>query len=157
MCPLLRLDDGRHMTFRVGFTGTRHGMSLHQRQALDAILLAFRMARPDIHLYLHHGKCLGADYSANKIAYMNGLTRVAHPSDNPAWTFEDAVDEERPAKPPLARNKDIVYECDVLIVAPLTDVEEVRSGTWSTKRYAEKIGKPYIILERESEVTGTRP
>lgn len=48
--------------------------------------------------------------------------------------------EERPAKPYLERNKDIANEgIDGLIAAPSGWVEELRSGTWATVRYARKL------------------
>lgn len=49
---------------------------------------------------------------------------------------------------PLARNRRIVAAVDVLIAAPETDREELRSGTWATIRYARAAGKPVVMLSR---------
>ena len=50
-------------------------------------------------------------------------------------------------KPYLERNKKIVNCCDILIAAPKQINEVLRSGTWSTIRYAKKIGiEVFIIL-----------
>lgn len=57
-----------------------------------------------------------------------------------------ACNIEYPVKPPLKRNYDIVDACDILLAAPRTLTEELRSGTWATIRYARKTGKKYLIL-----------
>jgi hypothetical protein len=49
-------------------------------------------------------------------------------------------------KPFLDRNKDIVNSCDILIACPENDIEVLRSGTWSTIRYAKKINKPVLLF-----------
>lgn len=46
----------------------------------------------------------------------------------------------------LARNRDIVDETEILIACPGHMHEELRSGTWSTIRYAVKIQRPHIII-----------
>lgn len=127
---------------KVGFTGTRKGMSPRQRRQLAAILHAVTE--------IHHGDCVGADEQAHELAVEAGIRRVVHPPSNPgkrAWCGIDDGSTVLPAKPYLARNRDIVDACDVLMAAPYGP-EEVRSGTWSTVRYARKIGKATRILER---------
>ena len=47
-------------------------------------------------------------------------------------------------KPYLDRNRDIVDACEVLLATP-DGPERLRSGTWSTVRYARKIGKPVEV------------
>ena len=44
------------------------------------------------------------------------------------------------------RNKDIVNSCDILIACPENDKEVIRSGTWSTIRYAKKINKTVLLF-----------
>jgi len=56
------------------------------------------------------------------------------------------------AKPYLDRNQDIVDGADILIAAPNEDKEIVRSGTWSTVRYARKSKKKIILVLRSGEV-----
>lgn len=55
---------------------------------------------------------------------------------------------ELPAAEYLERNKNIVDSVELLIVAPKSPHEELRSGTWSTYRYAKRIGVPTLILPR---------
>ena len=47
----------------------------------------------------------------------------------------------------LDRNKDIVNNCDLLIAAPKENTEVLRSGTWSTVRYAKQLGVTVVIIE----------
>jgi predicted Rossmann fold nucleotide-binding protein DprA/Smf involved in DNA uptake len=47
---------------------------------------------------------------------------------------------------PLVRNKVIVNISDVILATPFEDKEVMRSGTWSTIRYARKVGKTPIII-----------
>jgi hypothetical protein len=49
-------------------------------------------------------------------------------------------------KPYLDRNKDIVKSCDLLIAFPNSKEEQIRSGTWSTMRFAKKIKRKMIII-----------
>jgi hypothetical protein len=72
---------------------------------------------------------------------------VGHPC-----TLEDQrahcdVDERRPLRPPLVRNRNIVDACTILTAAPRSTAEELRSGTWSTVRYARAHMVPDIILK----------
>ena len=45
----------------------------------------------------------------------------------------------------MARNDRLVEYADVLLAFPLTEEEEVRSGTWATVRRARKVGIPVEI------------
>ena len=46
----------------------------------------------------------------------------------------------------LKRNKNIVNGCNILIACPIDNKPVLRSGTWSTIRYAEKINKKVMIF-----------
>ena len=113
---------------KVGFTGTRNGMSVSQRRQLQAVCYALRTMRE-----FHHGDAIGADKQAAAfVATARGVEVVPHPAGDD----------------PLARNRRIVEACDILIAAPETDREVVRSGTWATVRYARAAEKPVIHLSR---------
>ena len=133
----------------LGFTGTREGISDHQRAQLTMLILAGNWSE------FHHGDCVGADADAHEIAKAAGLRIIVHPPLNEAYRAfvpQAEVAEFRPADEYLSRNRDIVDESALLIACPRSDVEERRSGTWSTVRYARRTGRPVLVLQRD-EVT----
>lgn len=125
----------------VGFTGSREGMSPEQKRDLMSFF--------DDHtvLEVHHGDCIGADADFHELCSQHVSTPkiIIHPPNNPTLrAYKTGIICD--PKPYLERNKDIVDVCQVLIACPKTKQEELRSGTWSTIRYARKIGRPVIIL-----------
>ncbi len=135
---------------RVGFTGTRAGMTGPQ-------FAAFVMSLPAGMTLFRHGCCIGADEEAAlHVADMVPIIAVfGHPSDMPAMTSEDALaacaDTATPERP-IHRNRHIVDGSDMLIASP-SGPETMRSGTWSTIRYARKMGKPITICWPNGAVT----
>ena len=131
----------------IGFTGTQDGMTSEQHIAVIDIV---RQVSPN---GVHHGDCVGADEEFHRIAQSLRVPIVIHPPDNPvkrAWC-EGGLVKDR--KPYLERNHDIVDSVDLLIAAPRTSEEQLRSGTWSTVRYARKIGKSIVIITPNGTVT----
>src|SRR5689334_75878 len=61
---------------RIGFTGTRHGMTPAQERTLHGMLAA-RQGAP-----LHHGDCIGADAQAHELASLLGHRVTIHPPNN---------------------------------------------------------------------------
>jgi hypothetical protein len=136
---------------RVGFTGNRHGMTLEQKRTFvnelsDLVVVEF-----------HYGDCVGADDDAFWIC--RGVARVlhAHPATlGPEWDaqwqartaerFPNDGIVEHPPLHPLKRNKMIVNSSDLLYACPEEFEEKLRSGTWSTVRYAVANGKPVRII-----------
>lgn len=119
---------------KIGFTGTRQGMTRLQGQALKDMLC-------DAEGEFHHGDCLGADHEAHDIATELHLFTVAHPPSDTrlrAFTVANRIMEPLPY---LERNRNIVRATDLLIAAPREMQEEIRSGTWSTVRYARSCGR----------------
>ena len=117
-------------------------MTREQKRRLVILLLRFNPVE------LHHGCCVGADDQANTIARdALGFKTVGHPpADNRLRSWCDC-DELREAKDYVSRDHNIVDETDYLIATPKTDIEEIRSGTWLTIRYAIKQEKHvYLIL-----------
>lgn len=126
---------------RLGFTGTRKGMTVAQRFVFADILKATASGE------LHHGDCLGADAGAHSIACDLGWDIIIHPpKNNKARAFC------RPAKviaPPddfIVRNHHIVDDTEMLVAAPGSECEDLRSGTWATVRYARKLRRPIAII-----------
>lgn len=130
------------MTGRVGFTGTGRGMTPRQRDEVQFWLRRFA-ARGATEF--HHGDCVGADAEAHELARELGYRIVAHPPDNPKSRAYCAADEVRPEAPYLTRNRAIVAAVSVMIAAPATADEQVRSGTWATVRYTRAAGKHLFI------------
>lgn len=130
----------------LGFTGTRRGLTEAQRVQLIQMLHALR-SRQNV---LHQGGAVGADREAMVLARQLRYDIHWHPSTLNEVTFDRQYerDEWHDTYPPLARNRHIAQACEVLIAAPLTDEEELRSGTWHTVRCARDLVKPVILLSR---------
>lgn len=124
----------------IGFTGTQRGMTYEQGDAVRIILKLNNCAA------FHHGDCVGADAQAHDIARRFGCRVILHPPVNDAKRAFRHGDEARPQKDYLDRNKDIVNETELLIATPGEDDEQLRSGTWSTVRYARKLKRRIIIV-----------
>ena len=136
----------------VGFTGTSRGMSpfqkLEVRRQLELLWTkGFRRAR--------HGACIGSDDQFGHIAKSIGFYVIAHPGFSPKnpenllYRAEtEYCDEVLPAKPHIKRDHDIVNESDTMLATPIGK-EEVRSGTWTTVRYARKVGRELTVVNRQ--------
>jgi hypothetical protein len=139
--------------YKVGFTGTSKGASKDQLAELEAKLKKILDEHPDHIVELHHGACIGADEQAARIAKSLGYRVVAHPGyikRNPKerlfrseWGENDEV---RGEKPFVDRDRDIVDETERMLATPLTRQEQVRSGTWTTVRYARKRGREVGLI-----------
>ncbi|HSQ32916.1 MAG TPA: hypothetical protein VLN49_23830 [Gemmatimonadaceae bacterium] len=128
-----------HGTLRIGFTGSRHGLSQRQRAEVE------RLLRETAPAELHHGGCVGADAEAHDLALALGVPSiVVHRSVVLGLTADIQQDSERSVvtllepRKPLKRNRDIARAVDLLIAAPATIEEIERSGTWSTVRFARR-------------------
>lgn len=122
----------------VGFTGTRRGMTDHQKNKVDQILTGFTYIRE-----AHHGDCVGADADFHDICHKLGIKIFIHPSNIPelrAFKHTKLEYISKP-KPPLDHNRDIVDSSNFMIATPGEYVEQRRSGTWATIRYARKQGR----------------
>lgn len=126
----------------VGFTGTQEGMRGAQKFVVENKLLSFWT--PDS--WFHHGVCIGADEQAGAIARSLGYRLHAHPPINTSKMSTIVSDRSEEAGEYLDRNRDIVLACEVLIAAPATMRSQVRSGTWSTWRYAAQLRKPRLLV-----------
>ena len=129
----------------LGFTGTRQGMSERQRDALERLFQVLAETST-----FRHGCCIGADTEASKIAgKFPSIKVIGYPPTNTEKADSSAYcDETLPPQNYISRNHSIVDDCDILIAAPIGRIEWQRSGTWATVRYAQKIGRPCIILDR---------
>ena len=131
---------------KVGFTGTQYGMTTGQYREVTKILLSLKEM-----VEFHHGDCVGADQEAHNFVWgeMKKARIYIHPPINPKkrahCTSEDSIILK--AQEYLVRNHAIVDAVDLLIAAPRSvGVEELRSGTWATIRYARERMMQYIIV-----------
>jgi hypothetical protein len=112
----------------VGFTGTKKGMSDNQKTQLKWLLHNLWRIKE-----WHHGDCVGADKESDTIVDRHSAAEIQrHPA----------------GAAPLQRNRRLVAAVELLVAAPRTDKEVLRSGTWATIRYARSKGIPIIMLPR---------
>ena len=125
---------------KVGFTGTRKGMTGYQQQAVQEFLVDTNVSE------VHHGDCIGADAEFDRIAESLGIPRVAHPCDIMSQRAYCKAETVLPSERPLTRNKAIVDSVQFMLAAPKEIGEVLRSGTWATIRYARKSARPVRII-----------
>ena len=150
--PEVQKERDGPMTLTVGFTGTQKGMTANQKFTVYTILQSYA-ALDHGTMVFRHGDCIGADAEADKFAHALGYYVITHPPVNESKRAccPDAWYEE-PAKEYLERNKDIVHAASVMIATPGEREEVLRSGTWSTVRYAKKNWTTVLIVYPEGDV-----
>lgn len=141
-----------------GFTGTREGVLAAQRRALHHL---FATLEAESFVTLHHGGCVGADESAHRAwaAEQWPWHRILIHSPTDAALFAKQFTGEvwiLPPKPYLVRNRDIVNASEMLVACP-NGPEKQRSGTWSTIRYARRIGRPVVIVMPDGSIIRDHP
>jgi len=134
---------------KLGITGTQQGMTEEQIRFLYDFLLE---AQPT---EIHAGDCIGVDAQAIVIAMgvNSQIKRIGHPPIVEKKRAFCPYDEERPEKPYLDRNHDIVDETDILLAFPKSTEEELRSGTWATIRYAKKQDAEVVIVYPDGTIS----
>lgn len=127
----------------IGFTGTREGMTEHQKSTLTYFLRDIK--KPCI---FRHGDCLGSDYTAHGIAQKFGFRIIIHPPIATTMRgFATGAFSALPPKEYLERDEDIVKASDRLFATVLGEEKEFyKSGTWATIRRAVKHGVPATII-----------
>ena len=128
---------------KIGFTGTQVGMTRKQKNVFEKCILQIVMLES---VEFHHGDCVGSDEQASRIIHKYGMKIVIHPPmdrKKRAFCKYDKIVKE---KPYLVRNRDIINDTEILFATPKEEFEVLRSGTWSTIRYALKLNKDVIII-----------
>lgn len=137
---------------KVGFTGTRSGMTAEQKATVLRLLTELK---PDT---VHHGDCLGADSDFADIcaALIPRPWIIAHPGEsakggaNELRAFNANNDEVMPVRTHFARNREIVKALrdigDTLIATPFQSERQTNGGTWYTVDFAEKQAKRVVIV-----------
>lgn len=133
---------------RIGFTGTKQGMSEKQITTLTKIMRDFTLLPQSLTNVFRHGDCVGADAEAHSIVKTHtNFTTIAYPaiikSELRAFCKADTI---YPPAQPLERNKVIIANSNLLIATPKEFHEVIRSGTWFTLRQARKVKVPFVII-----------
>lgn len=137
----------------LGVTGTRSGPTVAQHAAFSRFM---RRCPPEAFV---HGGASGWDVLAHMIvANLRPSVPIdIYPADGqicPAWNFIGWPGNTTvyPEAPPLERNRVITERIHWLIAVPRQDAEELRSGTWSTVRYAREIGCPVYLIRSDGTI-----
>lgn len=112
----------------------------HQRNTVRQILSGIGP------VVLHHGDCVGADAVAHRIARDLHHKIHGHPPIRSTYRANCTFDWEEEPKDYLVRNRDIVNATTLLIAIPDGYKETLRSGTWSTVRYAKSLKRRIMIV-----------
>lgn len=139
--------------YRIGITGTQKGIKEHRLNLIKNFILDKTYEYNDIEI--HHGACIGVDTQVHVFCrgFDGKVDIIVHPPIDkskqgvlPKLRGREHNVYWRVPYDYLVRNKHIVNECDILVAAPSTQYEVLRSGTWATIRYARKMGKGAIVV-----------
>lgn len=121
-------------------TGTERGGTLVQLKVADVLL---RSWQPSL---LLHGGCIGVDDELDALAVELNISREIFPSTLLNKRVPDEVFQRRggslvihPPAPPLSRNRVMVRRASRVLALPAEAREILRSGTWTTVRYARAL------------------
>lgn len=138
----------------IGITGSRHGATPEQEEAL--IMLLGKVSEGYDTVVLHHGDCVGVDALAHDYAELCGWRTHVHApeprGDGRDYRAYCLADEYSAPKNYLARNRDIAVESNIVIAVPRTmeapPKGQPKGGTWFTFDVARSIpGKAvYLVL-----------
>ena len=132
---------------KLGITGTRSGMTPQQNVTLSQLLQQLDGAQ------LHHGDCVGVDAEVALLAQSLGYELVCHPPIKPELRAWVQSDQQREPISYFARNRNIVMECDLLLVVPYQSEHQTQGGTWYTHDYALKKGRDVIVIWPDGNMT----
>lgn len=136
---------------RLGFTGTKQGLSWSQRETLSKYV---NQVRPEIEV-ARHGDCIGSDFQFHIFCIDVKVPElIIHPPSDPKYrayahliySAPETKITVLPEEPYLDRDHAMVDGIDYLVVCPITSEEFLRSGTWATYRYAKKKSVPHLII-----------
>lgn len=134
---------------KIGFTGSRHGMTDEQKSTLTT-LFSLTTAKE-----FHHGDCVGADGEAHDIvrSFESGIIIHVRPGPYQMVRALKRGDVKHPEKSYFARNRDIVDSADFMFATPNSFEEQAHGGTWYTIRYARKTKTSLCIIWPDGSTT----
>lgn len=141
------------LPFSIGFTGTRNGMTYEQKRAIcECLELYLELGYREV----HHGMCIGADADFHELAASYSFIIHGHPGVNRSGKCNTRADLKGlfiyKEEPFIVRDKHIVNQSTLLMATPATPIEELRSGTWATIRYARMVRKFIIIVNPDGSI-----
>lgn len=131
---------------KIGFTGTRKGMTQQQFLTFQRVTESWYITE------FHHGACVGADEQA-VTAISNVIPSkciFAHPPADGKLLSRVALGLSANVHEPmpyLQRDREIVRDSWILLSTPETFEEVLRSGTWTTMRYAKAARHPVFNIQ----------
>lgn len=134
---------------RFGYTGTQRGMTSPQYMTLRRTMQMFVDLGEETEG--HHGDCIGGDLQFDTLCRELGVPRCIHPPENEAKRafcerlHPSSVSVVYEPLAYLVRNKNVVLSSTVMLAGPGERGEVLRSGTWSTIRYARGRRPLYIV------------
>jgi hypothetical protein len=142
----------------VTFTGTKAGMSSAQLQTFHDVLKDAGYVA-----LFRHGACVGADRQAHNAAWGHVSVIDMWPSNvtQDMWAKHVKQHYDRntptifsiqPIHLPLTRNRLMLIDSGLLIATPRETEEVIRSGTWTTIRYARKMKVPIVRIHANGEI-----
>lgn len=139
-----------------GVTGTRHGAAKEQRASLlIRIHRITERANGRFELWLIHGGCAGVDVETHAICKGFGWYTWVLPGSNGAHRNCKNADIIENPRPFLDRNRLIVDRCHAIHALPKGYLEERRSGTWATVRYARSMSRRLVMIWPDGRVDTT--
>jgi len=142
----------------IGFTGTKLGMASAQEETLKSLLFQKMHEGP---IEAHHGDCVGADAGFHDIiCELRSINLETNIVIHPPIRFQTRAFRGTgqswvtilPQKDYVDRDYDIVDASDEMFATP-RGAEQVRSGTWTTVRYARRRGRRITIIWPNGSVT----
>lgn len=130
------------------FTGTRNGLT---QQQVDTLCECLRELQPKI---CRHGDCVGADKNFHDLVrlLLPSAGILIYPSNILGLRAYCGGDVILKTADPLDRNRSMVDASEYVVACPGERMEQQRSGTWSTIRYAKKSNKNMTVVYPDGSV-----
>lgn len=136
--------DGRVRDLgRVGFVGSKWGLSTEQLRAVSRMMSKV--------LEFHHGDMVGSDKQVADLAMLDGVPIVvSHPPKVNMYRAYAYATVIRPVQDYQVRNKEIIDEIELLVVAPFR--KGIRGATWWAVGYADLKQRSSVVIYPNGEL-----